>query len=154
MCRLKIEITVDEPLLMPPQTHTILHPYTPEVQGTILTYSFAEVVAGKLRALLQSRDRLRKRGWGASRVHRDYYDLWRMLKSGRVTGEDLPALVRSKCEVRKVVFENPMDFFDPMVIATAQQNWNKMLMPFIQGAIPEAEKAIEEVRDVILAIWK
>ncbi len=37
-------------------------------------------MAEKLRALLQSRARLHARGWGATRVCRDYYDLWAVLK--------------------------------------------------------------------------
>jgi predicted nucleotidyltransferase component of viral defense system len=54
-----------------------------------MVYPLAEIVAEKLRALLQSRQRLQARGWGASRVCRDYYDLWKVLNLTGLPGADI-----------------------------------------------------------------
>jgi len=77
LCRLKVEITRDEAVLLPPQQRALLHEFPDEkVEAGLWCYALEEIVAEKLRALLQSHARLRHRGWGASRVCRDYYDLW------------------------------------------------------------------------------
>ncbi|PYV80988.1 MAG: hypothetical protein DMG05_30700, partial [Acidobacteria bacterium] len=41
-------------------------------------YALEEIVAEKLRAILQHFEKLEVRGWSRSRA-RDYYDLWRIL---------------------------------------------------------------------------
>jgi len=76
LCRLKVEITVDEPVLLKAQDRPILHGFGEKIETSIPGYALEEIVAEKLRALLQSRQKLAERGWGASRVCRDYYALW------------------------------------------------------------------------------
>ena len=68
LCRLKVEITVDEPVFLPILSLPILHGFDETFAATVGAYTLAEIVAEKLRALLQSRQRLLARGWGASRV--------------------------------------------------------------------------------------
>jgi predicted nucleotidyltransferase component of viral defense system len=80
LCRLKVEITIDEPILLPIETRPILHGFSEELDAKVFAYSLIEITAEKLRALLQSKARLQARGWGASRVCRDYYDLWNLLR--------------------------------------------------------------------------
>ena len=80
ICRLKVEITVDEPILTPVEIHPVLHGFAEDLDARIPGYSLSEITAEKLRALLQSKARLHERGWGASRVCRDYYDLWNLLQ--------------------------------------------------------------------------
>lgn len=60
MCRLKVEITVDEPILIPPETRPILHNYEETILTRIKTYHLAKIIAEKYRALLHSLDRLQK----------------------------------------------------------------------------------------------
>jgi len=64
MCRLKVEITHDEEVLMPPVLRSLLHPYPDPPSADWRCYALDEVIAEKLRALLQSRARLQARGWG------------------------------------------------------------------------------------------
>ncbi|MEF8788079.1 MAG: hypothetical protein V5A84_03315 [Planctomycetota bacterium] len=58
-----------------------------------------------LRAVLQHREILEERGWARSRA-RDYYDVWRVLKSYRDTLElsGFRSFLRRKCELRDVSF--------------------------------------------------
>jgi len=80
LCRLKVEITIDEPIIRPVELRPILHGFPEEFSVSMAVYALSEIIAEKLRALLQSRARLQERGWGVSRVCRDYYDLWHLLQ--------------------------------------------------------------------------
>jgi hypothetical protein len=110
-------------------------------------------VAEKLRALLQSRERLAERGWGASRVCRDYYDLWSVLKrEGRLEGR-IPDLVIRKNKVRNVSCESAEAFLAEELLAVARREWKQQLLPFVPNA-PFVEKVLMEVRPFILALWE
>lgn len=70
LCRLKVEITVDEPILSPVEIHPVLHGFAEEMNASVPVYSLPEITAEKLRALLQSKARLHERGWGATCLSR------------------------------------------------------------------------------------
>jgi len=78
LCSLKVEITVDEPVLGEIVQLPLAHGYDEPLSSIIGCYSLDEVVADKLRALLQTRASLATRGWARPRS-RDYYDLWQIL---------------------------------------------------------------------------
>jgi hypothetical protein len=152
LCRLKVEITVDEPILLPVEERPILHGFDEELSAVVGVYALAEIVAEKLRALLQSREHLAERGWGASRVCRDYYDLWSVLRrEGRLNGR-IPDLAHRKCEVRNVTFESPDAFLAEELLAVARREWNQQLLPFVPNA-PPVEQVLAEVRPLIFALW-
>jgi predicted nucleotidyltransferase component of viral defense system len=60
MPRIKIDLTLDEPLVLPPVLKSVDHPYSDKPDGgiSILSYAYEEVFAEKVRALSQ---RLRPR---------------------------------------------------------------------------------------------
>jgi hypothetical protein len=93
LCRLKVEITVDEPILTPVEIRPVLHGFAEDMDAKIPVYSLLEISAEKLRALLQSKARLHERGWGASRVCRDYFDLWNLLQIPDLKSPDLIPLL-------------------------------------------------------------
>lgn len=150
LCRLKVEITVDEPVLMGVREHPILHGFGEKIETTIPGYVLEEIVAEKLRALLQSRQKLAERGWGASRVCRDYYDLWYILRREKLTG--IPDLFAKKCRVRKVAYHSPNQLVSPDLIETARREWDQQLSSFLQKA-PRMEKVLTEVQDLIPALF-
>lgn len=153
LCRLKVEITVDEPILLPVEERPVLHGFDEELLTVVGVYALAEIVAEKLRALLQSWEHLAERGWGASRVCRDYYDLWSVLRrEGRLNGR-IPDLARRKCEVRDVTFDSPEAFLAEELLAVARREWNQQLLPFVAEA-PSAERVLAEVRPLILSLWE
>jgi len=153
LCRLKVEITVDEPIFLPVEKRPILHDFGEEFSVAVDVYALAEIVAEKLRALLQSRGHLAERGWGASRVCRDYYDLWSVLKrEGRLNGQ-VPDLVRRKCEVRDVTFASPEAFLAEELLTVARREWNQQLLPFVSTA-PSVEQVLAEVQPFIFALWE
>lgn len=152
MCRLKVEITVDEPILLPVEYRPLLHSFDEPFAANVACYALAEIVAEKLRALLQSRSRLMTRGWGASRVCRDYYDLWCILRREGRLGGQIPVLIESKCKHRGVAFAHPQDFIANELLVVAGNEWDQQLRPFVPQA-PGAEAVLAEVQSLILALW-
>jgi len=94
--RLKIDLTLDEPLILEPQIKNIDHPYSDrlEVGQKILAYSYEELFAEKLRALLQ---RLRPR---------NLYDVIHLYQQKDLTTNLnlLRKTLQKKCELRSVPF--------------------------------------------------
>ncbi len=91
LCPIKVEVTHDEPVLLPPATHAILPGSGLFPKGVLFAYPLEEIVAEKLRALLQIDARLAARGWSRPRV-RDYFDLWKILTTFAAAVD--PATVR------------------------------------------------------------
>jgi predicted nucleotidyltransferase component of viral defense system len=152
LCRLKVEITIDEPLMCPVETHRVIHEFPEPFEVKATSYSLEEIAAEKMRALLESRIKLQQKGWGASRVCRDYYDLWRLLKLPEVTNSDLISLIEKKCVVRKVSFTLPKDFLALELIDTARREWEQQLLPFVPNA-PPADELLPQVKALIHSIW-
>jgi hypothetical protein len=153
LCRLKVETTVDEPILTPVEIRPVLHGFAEEIDVRIPVYSLTEITAEKLRALLQSKARLQERGWGASRVCRDYYDLWNLLQVPRLKSPDLMPLLAQKCVVRDVTYESPNDFISQDLMTVARAEWAQQLLPFVPDA-PPAVELLPQVQSFILSIWE
>lgn len=151
LCRLKVEITVDEPLLLPAETRRILHDYAEPFSAEILVYSLAEIVAEKLRSLLQSKSRLEARGWGASRVCRDYYDLWSICQREQFA-VSIPALVAQKCALRGIAFKTPADFFAEPLPQIARAEWQTQILPFVPDA-PAPEQVLSALKRYVERLW-
>ncbi|MCB2209437.1 nucleotidyl transferase AbiEii/AbiGii toxin family protein [bacterium] len=152
LCRLKIEITVDEPLLLPPETRPILHDYEEAISTQIKVYHLTEIVAEKYRALLQSLDRLKKRGWGANRVCRDYYDLWHILKNAYLSNHNIPGLLDKKSVIRGVKFDSTDHFFDEALLQVARDEWDRLLVPFIPQHV-SFETVHLELKSLTDSLW-
>ena len=130
-----------------------MHEYGEPLRAEVLTYSMEEVVAEKLRAILQQTDRLERRGWSRTRA-RDFYDLWSVL--GEYLGElDMTDFtlhrLHEKCRLRNVDFAGPEDFFDPRAVANVQLEWERSLGPLVPG-LPAFETVVDELRPHIGAL--
>jgi predicted nucleotidyltransferase component of viral defense system len=153
LCHLKVEITVDEPILLPVENRLLLHGFAEDLDITIPVYALGEITAEKLRALLQSRARLQDKGWGASRVCRDYYDLWNLLQLPGVRASGLIPVLDQKCAVRCVSYGSPQDFIAEELFAVARKEWSNQLLPFIPNA-PAVSEFLPQVKALILSIWE
>ena len=152
-CRLKVEITVDEPVVLEPARRSIIHDFPEELTGEVLVYQLQEVVAEKMRALLQSLVRMEERGWGTGRVPRDFFDLWYLLKHQDFPGDELTELVREKATHRGVEANDVGDFFHPSLLEMAKWQWEKQLRIFVP-ATPEAEVVLAETRSMVEELWR
>jgi len=68
MTTIKVEVTIRESILLPPRESPILHEYGEKIEGTIFVYRLEEIIAEKIRAILQFSKKLHERGWGRSRA--------------------------------------------------------------------------------------
>jgi len=132
LCRIKIEITHDEPVLLAPLQRDIIHGYEEEIDGRLLTYSLTEIVAEKMRALLQTQQKLILRGWNRPRA-RDYYDLWRILRdfNPSIDKDALREMLKRKSAHRGVTYVSLDDFFTIELLAQAHRHWEGTLRPFV-----------------------
>lgn len=104
-CSIKLEITMDEPLLLPVERRALLHAYNDGLEATLHCYSLEEIVAEKLRTLRQADKRFEQGRWPRN-CARDYYDLWHLLTRPvrQVDLEAAVAILPAKCKVRDVTF--------------------------------------------------
>ncbi|MDE0221950.1 MAG: nucleotidyl transferase AbiEii/AbiGii toxin family protein [Spirochaetaceae bacterium] len=150
--RVMIEITMDERMLTPVEKRKVIHEYGEPLDVEVQVYSIEEVVAEKLRAILQHVAILEARGWARSRA-RDYYDLWRVTRTYKdrmvLTGFD--SLLREKCAARGVSFEGPDSFFDDRLLAYVEKTWDQSLGPLVP-ALPSFQTVADTLRSEVPAL--
>ena len=148
-----VEIAVDEPLLKPPLRRAVLHDYGEPLNAQVPVYSLEEIVAEKLRAILQHVRALERRGWVRSRA-RDYYDLWRILGEYRKQLDlaNFSGFLREKCAIRDVTFTGPESFFPPAMLAIVEKTWEQWLGPLVPG-LPPYMRVIEELRPQVAILF-
>ena len=129
-------LTFDEPLFTPTEVRRVTPDYSDLHGFEIRTYSTVEIVAEKMRALIQQQEK-----WPRPR---DLYDLWYIFcKTGeRFPREKIRELFDKKCQVRSVSA-------DPSLLTSdALREWNReawegQLAPTLQS-LPDYDRAWEE----------
>ena len=146
LCRVKVEITNDEPVLMAPEKRRLIHGYEEDLSCKISCYRLEEIVAEKLRTLLQTHQRLVERGWNRPRA-RDYYDLWSIFKEfgDRLELKLIGPLLKRKSVYRNVLYQSPHDFFSDELVSEAHRHWDTNLGPFVTS-LPECRNVLEQLR--------
>lgn len=152
-CRLKVEITIDEPVILEPDRRSIIHDFPEDLTGEVFVYQLLEVAAEKMRSLLQSLARMEERGWGTGRVPRDFFDLWYLLKNQDFPAVELTKLVREKAAHRNVQANEAGDFFHPALLEIAKRQWDKQLRIFVPAA-PDANSVLAETRSLVEDLWQ
>jgi len=137
---------VDEPVIKPVGRLPIIHEYGESLNERVLVYSLEEIIAEKLRAILQHVEKLQTRGWSRSRA-RDYYDLWRVFNSygEKLDLSDFASFLREKCSVRKVAFESADDFFQGSMLSYVETTWEQWLAPLVPY-LPPFQTVMKELR--------
>ncbi len=129
-------LTFDEPLYTPTERKRVAPAYSDLNDFEIQTYSKVEIVAEKMRALIQQQEK-----WPRPR---DLYDLWYIFS---VRGERFPKaklkdIFEKKCHVRSV----PPD--PSLLISSTLQEWNRrawdaQLAPTVKS-LPDYDRVWEE----------
>lgn len=150
--RVMVETSIDEKVLKPTQRKKIIHEYGEPIETQVQIYALEEIIAEKLRAILQHIEKLQRRGWGRSRA-RDYYDLWRVFKAYKkeLRLDDFTPFLREKCALRNVTFNGPEDFFQPKMMEYVEKTWTQWLGPLVPG-LPPFKTVIEELRPHITGL--
>ncbi|MDO8349054.1 MAG: nucleotidyl transferase AbiEii/AbiGii toxin family protein [Planctomycetota bacterium] len=143
---IKIEITHDEPVLLPSPPLAVTHGYDEVLDASVRAYHLDEIAAEKLRATRQTQAKLLARGWVRPRA-RDYYDLWHLVRLpqerldwGRVT-----TILPRKCAHRQVRIDSVADVFDAALLAEVRASWARTVGPFV-AELPDVERVLEETR--------
>ncbi len=144
---IKVEVTVDEPLLLPARTLPLLHPYGETLAVDLLVYRLEEIVAEKLRTPLQAQKRVDEGSW-ARNCARDYYDLWYLLQEegSAVDLQTALAILPQKCAARQVSFGDVGDFFPPLIVSEAQRQWETSLADLVRS-LPAFDDALAGLRE-------
>jgi hypothetical protein len=142
----KIEITIHEIIKFDPVLRSIRHPFTDQLtyNEPIPCYSLEEVVAEKLRALIQ-------RSYTAPR---DYYDLWYILsKNLNLRTDEIALAFFDKLAFKKLRLNGINDLIDPNKQNQVQKAWTNSLGHQINPAsLPEFAIVSAYLRGVILDI--
>lgn len=149
LCRIIVEITHDEPVVLSPEYKSIIHGYEEHIDCAVACYSIEEIVAEKLRALLQTHKKLVARGWNRPRA-RDYYDLWCILKhyNTAINHTKLIAVLDKKCRHREVSYQNVDDFFTVELVKEAHLHWQATLGVLLKD-LPACELVLDETKLLI-----
>jgi hypothetical protein len=130
----------------------VIHEHGEPLDAEMSVYALEEIVAEKLRAILQHAEKLEHRGWSRSRA-RDYYDRWRVLQTYRdeMRFDDFRTFLAKKCAVRQVAFNGPDAFLEPTLLAYVERTWENWLGPLVVD-LPPFDLVIEELRPQIEAL--
>lgn len=147
--RVIIETAVDEKVLKPTEHRRVIHEYGEPFDTTVTTYALEEIMAEKLRAILQHMEKLESRGWGRSRA-RDYYDLWRVLRTykDRMKFDGFVDFLHAKCALKNVSFTDDGDFFRENMMKHVEKTWEQWLGPLVPD-LPPFQTVIGELRPEI-----
>jgi len=153
-CRVKVEVTAGEPLLADAVERRLIHDFPGEALEAVLpAYRLEEVASEKLRALLQSRQHLRDRGWLRNRP-RDLYDLrhlWER-RDFEVDWQLVAELLPGKAEASGVTYTSAEDFLDKDVLAGIQRDWSGQLKNFVP-VLPTFEDSVSTLRTILSEVF-
>jgi predicted nucleotidyltransferase component of viral defense system len=147
--RVMVEVSVDEEILKPTESRKIIHEYGEPIESQVRVYALEEIIAEKLRAILQHVEKLEKRGWSRSRA-RDYYDIWRILGTYREQMDlsNFASLLEKKCAYKGVSFSKVDDFFSENMISYVERTWEQWLGPLVLS-LPSFDTVISEVHQQV-----
>jgi predicted nucleotidyltransferase component of viral defense system len=116
----KIHLTFDEPILTEPVARSVTPLYSDLSAFTVATYTKEEILAEKMRALLQQQTK-----WPRPR---DLYDLWFILchEGEKFDWERLRGLFSGKCRARKID-PNPSLLVSDVLKSINERVWSPQL---------------------------
>jgi hypothetical protein len=120
--RLLLDITLDEPVLLPPERRRVVTGLFSAPRPFVLAYALGEILAEKMRSILQ-------RGKA-----RDYYDVWRLLreKAGVFDRQAVLQVLNEKCQHKGLPAPSVKAFLSPISLEAASAFWSQDLI----GQVP------------------
>lgn len=115
--RLLLDVTLDEPVLLPPQRRAVVAGLFDQPRPHVLCYALEEILAEKLRSILQR-----------SKA-RDYYDVWRLLreKPDAFDWQTTRQMLSRKCEHKRLPEPSLEAFLSPVMLQEAAAYWSQDL---------------------------
>jgi predicted nucleotidyltransferase component of viral defense system len=134
--RLLLDITLDEPVLIPPAQRRVVTTLFSHPRPYVLCYALEEILAEKLRSILQ-------RGKA-----RDYYDVWRLLgeKADAFDRQTARRLLSEKCQNKGLPVPSVEAFLSPASLEGASAYWSQDLIGQVPAEdLPSWEKVTAEL---------
>lgn len=138
--RLLLDVTLDEPVLLPPLRRRALTDRFDEPRPHVLCYALEEILAEKLRCILQ-------RGKA-----RDYYDVWRLLreKGDTFDHETSRQVLSRKCEHMQLPKPSLEAFLSPVMLQEAAAYWSQELIGQVPDSdLPAWDAVVRELRPLL-----
>jgi predicted nucleotidyltransferase component of viral defense system len=152
--RVAVEISLDETIVRSPAWLPLLH--VPSRLGSrcpapgCLVYTLDEIVAEKMRALLQWKRQLKEKNRRDMPVARTCFDLHFLLSRHRerISHAGFAQLLTDKCRTRDVDFLGAASFFDEELIGVAKQKWTEQIAP-VMSAPPAPAPLLAELEELV-----
>ena len=135
--KLKLDLTYYERVLEGPEQKPIIQRYSDASEAKIQVYRLEEIVAEKMRSMLQQRQRIPR--------PRDWYDVWFLLKNEELDSSKTRELFREKCSFKNVSFQGTDDFFDAALIEKVSAAWENSLRRQLRD-VPSFEQVKGELK--------
>ncbi len=143
--RIQLDLTYYEDVVLEPQDRFILHRYSDHLRGAkAWCYSLEEILAEKLRAILQQRKRVPR--------PRDFYDLWWVLKKRKCDKNQVREAFEAKCRLKKEPFKSTQDFFNKFLLAKNRAAWQASIDKQIKD-VPAFDAVVSELAPMIQKIF-
>lgn len=143
--KIKIDASRIEKMVDSPVIQTVTVSYDDLSNFPINGYTLNEVVAEKIRSLMQR-----------SKV-RDYYDIWKMFSEHNNFDESLiGSMVKQKCTINDIKY-NPSKIFDSSRLNGLQEHWEKELGRLVVASLPDPKKVFSEMENLLTFLpksWK
>lgn len=140
---IRVDIAFDEKIITSSNSRLVHRDYTDDIDARLSVYSLEEIVAEKLRSILER---------GKSR---DYYDVWILLKQYKkdIVIDDMLGILQQKCEFKGMTFPAVADFFWPDRVNEAAPFWERGLAHQVDK-LPTFESVLLELRELLAKILK
>lgn len=135
---IRVDISFDEKIYNPPVNKSIFSNYNDDINSSIPTYALEEIIAEKLRSILQR---------GKSR---DYYDVWILLKN-YVNDFDIKLtieIMRKKCQDKGISDPRLDDFFQDERVEEAGRYWERGLAHQLSN-LTDFTIVIKELKNIL-----
>lgn len=144
----KIEIILFEQMIFPTESREVFHAYTDKLSETPLTipcYSLREVLAEKLRALIQ-------RSYTAPR---DFFDIWYLANNQEsIDWNEIKIAFLEKMKFKNIKFEGIHQMINDSNDKRVKAAWQNSLAHQIPGGInPTYEEVKEELKNLLEVVF-
>lgn len=132
---IRVDITLDEEINDPAPIRDVLQEYADDITATLPVYSLEEIVAEKLRSILQR---------GKSR---DYHDVWVLLtqQSADFDWKRTRELLSKKCRFKNIPEPGLADFFQPEQLDEARRFWERGLAHQM-ASLPDFDEVVRTLK--------
>lgn len=141
--RIKLDFTLFEKIILPPKKMLIIHDYSDNCKGEVFSYQLEEILAEKLRTLLQRTQ------------PRDFYDVWFILtqKDKCIDRKKIVSIFFEKCKFKGVEVRDWKEFFQSLQVIGLTKHFESSLRKQLKS-VPDFEVVKKDLQRILVDIFK